>query len=62
MANIATKPSSMGHTIVPDLAADRSSLFSMFVEMDNLATKPSSCDDGLVAILAISTARTPWKR
>ena len=30
----------MGHKIVPDLAADRSSLCSMFVEMANLATKP----------------------
>ena len=28
---------------------------AFFFEMANLATKPSSCDDGLVARLAIST-------
>ena len=39
----------MGHTVVPDLAADRSSSCSMFVEMANLATKPSSFYDDLVA-------------
>ena len=44
----------LGHTIIPDLAADRSGLCSIFVEIANLATKPSSRDDGLVAILAIS--------
>ena len=45
----------LGNTIVPDLAADRYGSCSMFVDMANLATKPSSRDDGLVAILAIST-------
>ena len=44
----------LGHTIVPDLSADRSGLCSMLVEMAKIATKPSSHDDGLVAILAIS--------
>ena len=45
----------LGHKIVPDLDADRSGSCSMFVEMVNIATKPLSCDSGLVAILAIST-------
>ena len=43
----------LGHTIVPYLAAERYGFCSMFVEMDNLATKPSSRDDSLVAILSI---------
>ena len=43
----------MGHTIVLDLAADISGSCSMFVDMDNLATRPLSRDDGLVDILAI---------
>ena len=47
----------LGHTIVPDLAADRSSLCSMFDKMTNLATKPSSHDDGLVARLVILSRR-----
>ena len=54
----------MGHTIVTDLSADRSGSCSMFVEMSNLATKPSSLDDGLVARFAISAAFAllihPW--
>ena len=41
----------VGHTIIPDLVADRSRTCSMFVEMTNLATKPSSHDDDLVARL-----------
>ena len=45
----------LGHTIVPDLAADISGLCSIFVEMANISTKPSSRDDGIVARLAIST-------
>ena len=48
----------MGHKILPDLDVDRSGSCSMFVEMDNLATKTSSRDDGLVARLAISTLAT----
>ena len=47
----------LGQKIVPDMAADRSSSCNMFVEMANIATKPSSRDDGLVAILVISTDR-----
>ena len=39
----------MGYTIVSDLAADRSVSCSMFVEVADLAPKPSSRDDGLVA-------------
>ena len=46
-------PRVLGHKIVPDLAADISGLCHVFVEMDNLATKPSSRDDVLVALLAI---------
>ena len=49
------QPRALGHTIVPDLSADRYGSCSMFVEMDNLATKPPSRYDGLVARLAIST-------
>ena len=45
----------LGHKIVPYLAAYRSGSCSMFVEMANLATKPSSRDGGLVDRLAIST-------
>ena len=45
----------LGHTIVPYLYADRYGSCIMFVEMDNLDTKPASCDDGLVARLSIST-------
>ena len=45
----------MGHTIVPYLAVYRSGSCSMFVDMANLATKPQSCDDGLVDRLSIST-------
>ena len=50
-----------GHAIVPDMAADRSGLCSMFVEMSNIATKPSSRDDGLVARLYISTSQVEAK-
>ena len=39
----------LGHTIVPYMAAYRSGLCSMFVDMGNLATKKSSRDDDLVA-------------
>ena len=49
----------LGHTTVPDIAADRSVLCSMFVDMANLATKQSSRDFGLVARLAISTFLVP---
>ena len=45
-------PRVLGHMIVPDLAADRSGSCSMFDKDANLATKPSSSDDGLVARLA----------
>ena len=41
------------------MVADRSGSCSMFVDMDNLATKTSSRDDGLVARLAISTEINP---
>ena len=33
----------------------------MFVEMDNLSTKPPQRDDGLVAVLAILTNNTGIK-
>ena len=46
-------PQVLGHTIVPDMAADISGSCSMFDKMTNLATKPSSRDDGLVARLVI---------
>ena len=45
----------LGHTIIPDLDAEISGSCSMFVEMYNVATKPSSCDDSSVDRLAIST-------
>ena len=45
----------LGHKIVLYLAADISDLCSMFVDMANLATTPSSRDDGLVARLYIPT-------
>ena len=45
----------LGNIILPDMDTDRSYLCSMFVEMDYLATKPSSRFDVLVAILSIST-------
>ena len=45
----------LGHTFVLDMAADRPVLCSMFFDMDNIGTKSSSRDDGLVAVLAIST-------
>ena len=51
----------MGHPPVPDLAADRSGSCSMFVDMGNLANKPSSRDDGLLARLPISTGMVPDK-
>ena len=50
----------LGHTIVPDLAADRSGSCSMFDKMTNIATKALSRDDGLVARLAILS--TIWYR
>ena len=49
----------LGHTIVPDLAAEISGLCGMFVGMANLATKTSSRDYGLAATLAIQTV---WVR
>ena len=48
-------PVAMGHIIVQYMAADRSGPCSMSVEMANIATKPSSRDNGLVARLSIST-------
>ena len=44
----------LGHMIVPDLAAYRSSSRSMFDKDTNLSTKPYSRHDGLVARLASS--------
>ena len=40
------------------MAADRTVSFSMFVEMANIATKPSSRDDGLLSRLSISPPLT----
>ena len=45
----------LGHTILPDIAADRSGYCSIFVEITYLATKKSSRYGGLVARLAISS-------
>ena len=45
----------MGHTIVPDLAADRSGSCFMFIDMYNIDTKPSSRDDSLVDRLSSLT-------
>ena len=52
----------LGHTIVPDLAAEISGSCSMFVEIANLTTKPSSCNDSLMARLDISSAPYSRKR
>ena len=43
----------LGHTLVPDLASNIYSSCHVFVNMANLATKPPSSDDGLVARLYI---------
>ena len=40
---------------VPSIEPGASRLYSIVVEMSNIATKPSSCDDGLVSRLAISS-------
>ena len=41
-------PHVMGHKIIPYLAADRSGSCNIFVNTNNLPTKPSSCDGCLV--------------
>ena len=45
----------IGNTIVPYLATDRSGTGCMYINIDNLSTKPSSLDDSLVARLPILT-------